>query len=135
MSDNEPVGTAPWPKKIFAVTLFTDNLQVSKKFYHEVFDLPVEFEGPTSAVFDFGNVIINLLVNSSVDEFISPVKASNSSAGIRQVITVNVDDVDAVCHRLKAQGVKILAGPMDRPWGPRTANFADPSGHLWEISS
>jgi uncharacterized glyoxalase superfamily protein PhnB len=24
---------------------------------------------------------------------------------------------------------------MDRPWGIRTACFADPSGHIWEIAA
>jgi uncharacterized glyoxalase superfamily protein PhnB len=30
--------------------------------------------------------------------------------------------------------VKLLNGPMDRPWGIRTAAFADPAGHVWEIA-
>ncbi|MFH9400536.1 hypothetical protein ACH4JS_12170 [Streptomyces sp. NPDC017638] len=25
-------------------------------------------------------------------------------------------------------------GPMDRPWGIRTASFEDPGGHIWEIA-
>ena len=26
-------------------------------------------------------------------------------------------------------------GPMDRPWGIRTASFRDPGGHIWEIAT
>jgi uncharacterized glyoxalase superfamily protein PhnB len=33
-----------------------------------------------------------------------------------------------------ARGVKLLNGPIDRPWGPRTASFMDPAGHIWEIA-
>ena len=29
-----------WPKGIFAITLFVDNLEAAKKFYQKVFDLP-----------------------------------------------------------------------------------------------
>jgi lactoylglutathione lyase len=53
----------------------------------------------------------------------------------RMMLTLAVDDVDAVAERLRAQGVELLNGPMDRPWGPRTITFADPSGHCWELSS
>jgi len=47
---------------------------------------------------------------------------------------VKVDDVDAMGDSLLARGVELLNGPMDRPWGIRTASFADPGGHIWEIA-
>ena len=43
-------------------------------------------------------------------------------------------DVDAVCAELATRGVTLLNGPMDRPWGVRTASFVDPGGHIWEIA-
>jgi uncharacterized glyoxalase superfamily protein PhnB len=45
-----------------------------------------------------------------------------------------VDDADEVCARLRQLGVSLLNGPTDRPWGRRTAAFADPSGHVWEVA-
>jgi uncharacterized glyoxalase superfamily protein PhnB len=48
--------------------------------------------------------------------------------------TLDVDDVDAMCAELAARGVELLNGPMDRPWGIRTASFKDPAGHIWEIA-
>ena len=57
-----------------------------------------------------------------------------ASDGARMVLTVGVDDVDAVCAELAAKGVELLNGPMDRPWGIRTASFRDPSGHIWELA-
>jgi uncharacterized glyoxalase superfamily protein PhnB len=50
------------------------------------------------------------------------------------VFTIEVDDVDAMCAELTARGVELLNGPMARPWGPRTASFSDPGGHIWEIA-
>ena len=35
---------------------------------------------------------------------------------------------------LARRGVTLLNGPMDRPWGVRTASFVDPGGHIWEIA-
>jgi len=47
---------------------------------------------------------------------------------------MTVDDMDAVCEDLIRRGVTLLNGPMDRPWGIRTASFTDPAGHIWEIA-
>ena len=49
-------------------------------------------------------------------------------------LTVPVEDVDAVAAGLVERGVELLRGPEDRPWGPRTASFRDPAGHVWEIA-
>jgi uncharacterized glyoxalase superfamily protein PhnB len=43
--------------------------------------------------------------------------------------------VDAMCAELTKRGATLLNGPMDRPWGIRTASFRDPGGHIWEIAS
>ncbi len=50
------------------------------------------------------------------------------------VSTNTVDDVDAMCEELRRRGATILSGPMERPWGIRTASFRDPGGHIWEIA-
>ncbi|MGI8761348.1 MAG: VOC family protein [Jatrophihabitantaceae bacterium] len=55
-------------------------------------------------------------------------------AGSRFQLTIEVPDVDAVCATLAARGVELLNGPIDRPWGVRTASFRDPGGHIWEIA-
>ena len=47
---------------------------------------------------------------------------------------LEVDDANAVCAELEAHGVKLLNGPIDRPWGRRTAAFADPAGNTWEVA-
>jgi len=48
--------------------------------------------------------------------------------------TISVDDVDATCAELVSRGVELLNGPIDRPWGIRTASFLDPNGYIWEIA-
>lgn len=123
-----------WPSGIGAITLFTENLEATKGFYREVFDLPVAFEDDDSAVFNFGNTIINLLRTTAASELIEPAVVAGQEAGCRSQLTIEVDDVDAMCTELAARGVALLNGPMDRPWGIRTASFRDPGGHIWEIA-
>ena len=123
-----------WPKNIFAITLFVEDLKAAKQFYQNAFGLPVEFEDGSSAVFKFGNTLINLLKITEAKELVEPAKVGSLEAGSRIVFTIQVDDVDVMCTELTARGVKLLNGPMDRPWGIRTASFCDPGGHIWEIA-
>ena len=123
-----------WPGPIGAVTLFVDDLAASTSFYERVFDLPVYFQDDDSAVFKFGDVLINLLRASEALELIAPAEVAGPEAGARMQITLNVDDVDAAAERVLSSGVELLNGPVDRPWGVRTASFLDPSGHIWEIA-
>ena len=122
------------PPGIFAITLFVEDLAAAKKFYQAVFGLPVVFEDGNSAVFKFGDTLINLLITRAAGELIEPAKVAGREAGSRFVFTLHVDDVDAMCAELTLRGVKLLNGPMDRPWGVRTASFIDPGGHIWEIA-
>jgi len=119
---------------ITAITLFTDDLPATKQFYIDAFELTVHYEDEVSAVFDFGNTLINLLETAEGVSLIDPAAVAPASAGARMQLTITVDDVDAVCSRLQSRGVTLLNGPMDRPWGIRTASFMDPAGHIWEIA-
>ncbi len=123
-----------WPSGIGAITLFVEDLDAAKEFYQRAFGLPVKFEDDDSAVFNFGNTLINLLKATAAKELIAPGEVGAGDVGNRAQLTLEVDDVDALCAQLTARGVKLLNGPMDRPWGIRTASFRDPGGHIWEIA-
>ncbi len=124
-----------WVKGIYAITLFVDDLELCRQFYQRVFSLPVVFADNDSTVIKFGDTFINLLKAETADELIHPAKVSTPKAGSCFVFTIHVDDVDVMCAELVKHGVTILNGPMDRPWGPRTASFIDPGGFIWEIAS
>jgi catechol 2,3-dioxygenase-like lactoylglutathione lyase family enzyme len=123
-----------WPRGVGVITLFVENLEDTKGFYHEVFGLPVHYEDADSAVFDFGNTLVNLLSESEAHSLIDPVTVAQRDEGSRLLLTVYVEDVDAMCTKLTARGVELVNGPMDRPWGVRTASFLDPGGHIWELA-
>jgi lactoylglutathione lyase len=121
-------------KNLECITVFVEDLTASKRFYLEIFDLKVVYEDAVSAVLKLENVMINLLKISEAPDLIAPAKVADSSAGQRLMFTVRVPSVDEACRRLRALGVDLLNGPQDRPWGRRTAAFADPEGHVWELA-
>lgn len=123
-----------WPGGITAITLFVEDLGTTRRFYEEVFQLPVHYEDPSSVVFQFGATLVNLLAVTEAPELVAPGAVGGPEAGIRFQLTLEVEDVDAVCTRLAERGVRLLNGPMNRPWGIRTASFRDPAGHVWEIA-
>ena len=123
-----------WPGGIDAITLFVEDLAATRQFYEDVFGLPIHYQDDNSAVFRFGDTLINLLAVSEAPGLIAPAAVASPEAGARFQFTLGVDDVDAMCAELRARGVELLNGPIDRPWGIRTAAFRDPAGHIWEIA-
>jgi catechol 2,3-dioxygenase-like lactoylglutathione lyase family enzyme len=121
-------------KSVGAITLFVEDPQRSKAFYEKVFEVPVIFEDESSAAFQFENTIINLLAAPAADELIAPATVGGPDAGARVQFTIWVEDANAVCQELASRGVELLNGPIDREWGMRTAAFADPDGHVWEVA-
>lgn len=119
-------------KSVSAITLFVEDPQRSKAFYGKAFGLTPVFEDGDSVAFRFENLIVNLLAVSAAPELISP--ASVGTDGARCQLTVGVENTDAACAELASKNVALLNGPLDRPWGVRTACFADPDGHIWEIA-
>jgi lactoylglutathione lyase len=123
-----------WPAEIAAITLFQEDLQAAKHFYADVLQLPLVFEDANSAVYKIGATLINLLNVSQAPEVVEPASVAQPEAGSRLIFTIGVDDVDVTCAELTRRGASLLNGPMDRPWGIRTAAFQDPGGHIWEIA-
>lgn len=121
-------------KQIFANTLFVADIPSSKNFYVKVFGIEPVFEDQNSAVFKFGETLINLLAQGEAPELIAPVQVANRESGARSQLTLHVENVDLEVTRLREIGVPLLNGPIDRPWGVRTALFVDLDGHLWELA-
>ena len=119
---------------IGAITLFVEDRARAKGFYETVFDVPVLNEDEDSVAFRFEHLIVNLLVERAAPDLIGPARVATREAGARFQLTIWVDDTDAVCAELASRGVELLNGPTNRDWGVRTAAFADPDGHVWELA-
>jgi catechol 2,3-dioxygenase-like lactoylglutathione lyase family enzyme len=123
-----------WATGLGAVTLFTEDLAASRTFYADVFGLAKIFEDDVSVAFSLGGTILNVLAVSEAPELIGPAAVAGPEAGARLQFTIEVDDIDAVIDNLTGRGIELLNGPIDRPWGVRTAAFPDPAGHVWELA-
>jgi len=117
-----------------AITFFVEDLEVIKQFYAKVVRLPLLFEDNDAAMFKIGTTSIKLLKTMAAEALYAPAPVAGHAAGYRFVVTLPVDDVDAMCTELATRGVELLNGPVDRPWGVRTASFSDPAGNIWEIA-
>lgn len=121
-------------KQIEVLTLFVADLEKARRFYRDVFGLPVVFEDDVSSVMQIGPIMINLLLSSEASDLVTPKTVASPDTGPRALLTIKVADVDAVCRDLQALKVSLLNGPIDQPWGRRTAAFEDPDGNVWEVA-
>jgi catechol 2,3-dioxygenase-like lactoylglutathione lyase family enzyme len=122
-------------KSVGAITMFVDDPRRSKEFYERVFGVSSVFEDANSVAFEFEKLIVNLLAERAAPELIEPTPVAGRETGERFQLTIWVEDADAVVEQLRSAGVELLNGPIDRPWGLRTAAFADPDGHVWEVAA
>jgi lactoylglutathione lyase len=116
------------------VTLFVEDLASTGHFYTDVFGLEVVYQDDVSMVVKLEHLMLNLLHRERAPQLVEPSTVATSTAGVRALFTIRVADVDAVCADLTRHGVQLLNGPIDRPWGRRTAAFADPAGNVWEVA-
>jgi lactoylglutathione lyase len=116
------------------ITLFVEDLDQAKEFYRDVLEFSPVYEDANSAVFNSDHLSVNLLKVPAARELVEPAAVAGRDAGARFVLTIGVEDVDAAVAQLKQRGVSLLNGPVNRPWGIRTASFTDPGGHIWEIA-
>jgi lactoylglutathione lyase len=116
------------------ITLFVEDLASAKAFYNDIFGLETIYQDDVSAVVKLQSLMINLLQISEAGDMMKPASVAGAGSGARPLMTIKVEDATAVCAELKQHSVALLNGPIDRPWGRRTASFADPAGNVWEIA-
>ena len=116
------------------VTLFVEDVEAAKRFYVDVLGTEVIFGDEGSCVVRLSNLMINLLGIDNAPTLVEPMQVGAPTAGARALYTIRVPDADAAYEELTGRGAVFLNGPIDRPWGRRTAAFADPAGNVWEIA-
>ena len=121
-----------WEKHIGAMTLYVPDLDRAQRFYQDVFGLQAQTTDEDTAMVRFKDMYVFLHKAATAQEPL-PEILDEARNGVGQFAII-VDDVDAVCSELAGRGLKLLSGPADRDWGMRTATFADPAGHIWEIA-
>ena len=120
-----------WKREIGAMTLYVPDVDEARKFYADAFGLDAQQLDEDTAMVRFEGVFVFLNRGPATQP--GPKILEQAAKGVGQFAII-VDDVDAVCAEIAGRGVRPLTGPGDRDWGMRTATFADPGGHIWEIA-
>ncbi|MGH3168172.1 MAG: VOC family protein [Trebonia sp.] len=123
---------ADWDRQIGAMTLFVPDLGDALKFYADAFGLQAQPMDEGTAMLRFGQMFVFLHKSSSAT--VPPPEVRQEAAKGAGQFAIIVADVDGVCAEMAGRGVRPLSGPADREWGMRTATFADPAGHIWEVA-
>ena len=114
--------------------LVVSDVPESNRWYQDVLGAEQYREYKTSAVFSFNGVWLLLVEGGDPtpdkpDVVFLPPDARKASHSF----TVRVENCQASYETLKGRGAEFLTPPYD--WGGEIrCFFADPDGHLWEIS-
>jgi catechol 2,3-dioxygenase-like lactoylglutathione lyase family enzyme len=122
---------ADWKKRIGAITLYVPDLEAARTFYADAFGVTAEPLDADTVMLRFEGVFVFLHRAAAASPRPEVLREAGKGAGQFAII---VADVDEVCAELAGRGVPLITGPADRAWGMRTATFADPGGHIWEIA-
>jgi lactoylglutathione lyase len=114
------------------VVLFVADLERSLAFYRDVIGLPFKLEGDGYLEFATQGTRFGLYDRNRLGELTGQGPEAPAMPGGEVVLLVA--DVDAEAERLKAAGVAILKGPVDRAWGHRTVHVEDPDGFVVELA-
>lgn len=96
------------PNAIEVVTLFVGDMREARSFYDKLFTPEIVYEDEVSAVLSFAGVLINLLQSTEALELVKPASVATPASGVRVLLTIRVENVDAICARLRSHGVALL---------------------------
>ncbi|WP_047248038.1 VOC family protein [Maribacter thermophilus] len=107
--------------------IITHKLQETKKFYTEVLGFGVSFENEFYVLLHTPGQLAEISFLQPNHPSQKPIfKSPFNGKGV--YLTIEVENVDNVYKRLKAQGVHIEIDIRDEPWGDRHFAIKDPNG-------
>jgi lactoylglutathione lyase len=119
------------PRRVDSVILYVEDLERALAFYRDLIGLEPKLRGNGYVEFVTEGTKLGLFERSKLPELIG--RDGGPFGGGAEILFL-VDDVDEEAVRLRAGGVEIMSGPIDRPWGHRTLHLADPDGHVVELA-
>lgn len=115
------------------IILITRKYSETKKFYHEILDLPIVRDVPEEEFtqFKLENCYLAIYGEKFVAQIVPNQKLTTGGGAIYTF--KETSNVDQLYKELIPKGVIFIKPPQTQPWGQRTAYFSDPDGHIWEI--
>jgi lactoylglutathione lyase len=122
------------PSRLGYAILFVSDLERSIVFYRDVIGLPFRFAAEDYAEFATEGAKFALYARRALPELIGVEAPAGEPPWPQGEVAFFVDDVDAEHERLVRARARVLAPPIDRPWGERTLHLADPDGNVVELT-
>jgi predicted enzyme related to lactoylglutathione lyase len=116
------------PSTIQTIIISAD-VQRLIRFYTGLFDAEETNRVPEDGPLFF----VGLRVGDSDLGLVSDADAGGAD-GQRMLISVEVQDVDALLGRVEPLGGRVLGPPDDMPWGQRVAHIQDPDGNAVNLT-
>ena len=124
------------PARLNLVTLGARDVPALRTFYERLWGPSPSPPGDEFARFELGGAVLAIFSLPALAEEVGlPAPAPGQEfAGFTCAVNVEEEPmVDAALEAARAAGARILAEPVTREWGGRSAYFADPELNVWEI--
>ena len=124
------------PARLTAVTLGARDLPTLRQFYRGLRWQENPQSDDSWAAFLLGGVLLTLYpLDDLAAEAAPDLPLPSGWSGVTLACNVDsAEQVDTAYAAAVAAGATPVAEPVDRPWGGRSAYFADPEGNRWEIA-
>lgn len=129
---SNPGGERSSRRGVDYVILYVSDLGRSIAFYRDAVGLELKFSEHGYAEFITEGTKFALFERSQLGELLG--REAEAGGGPQAEVAFLVEDADAEAERLRGAGVRILTGPIDRPWGHRTVHLLDPDGFVVELA-
>lgn len=117
-------------RSIDNVGIATGDLGASLRFY-QTLGFELEYQDEFSAMVKAGTAHLYLFATPNQASLSRSFDLEGNPLGIDH-ISLLVENVDALCGELEAQGVSLARPPQDYDWGARAACLYDPDGNcIW----
>lgn len=124
------------PARLSVVTIGARDLPRLRRFYTDLGWSEIPSSDDDWAAFLVGGVLLALYPLDELAAEAAPgTSAATGFSGITLACNVDSEDqVDTAFAAAVAAGADVIAEPVAREWGGRSAYVADPEGNRWEIA-
>lgn len=110
--------------KRIVVNINTQQVTAARSFYQDLLGLDLLMDHGWIATYGSNETKMNIQISFA---------SQGGSGTATPDLSIEVDDVDAACERIRSAGFPIEYGPVDEPWGVRRFYTRDPFGKLINI--
>jgi uncharacterized protein len=121
--------------RITLLTLGVGDLERSLAFYRDGLGLPTDGIEQDVVFFKLQGAWLTLYAATSLERDVGLGPRAEGFAGVTIAHNVRTrEEVDAILQRAGQEGAAIPAPAREMAWGGYVGFFADPDGHVWEVT-